>query len=265
MQPVIRAALAAAAIAAPPSAQAADLRAKPVYKGPPPVLVYNWTGCYIGAQLGAQWRTWTAAVAYPTVAPVVAASRDFSSDGPLLYGGQIGCNWQPAGSRFLVGVEGDVAGLSDNSFQREVFRFAVPATDHFDATGKLGTQASLRLRLGVTFDRFMLYVASGVSWARVSASTLLVRDGVGGFEAALSDTRSGWNVGVGGEFASAGNWTAGLEYRFTDYGSFNYNAPAGTFPFAFAAFGASADHIRTQDIRVRFNYLFNNAPIVARY
>jgi outer membrane immunogenic protein len=265
MQYVIRAAAVVVAMAVPLAAQAADLRLKPVYKGPPAAVVYNWTGCYVGGQFGAQWHSWTADVTFPAAAPTVIAERGFTSDGALLSGGQLGCNWQPAGGMFVAGVEADVAGVSGDGFGGQLFRFALPATDHFDATGRFGTQASLRLRLGLTFDRFMLYVASGVTWARLSASTLLVRDGVGAFESSVSNTRDGWNVGIGGEYAFANNVTLGLEYRFTDYGSLDYSVPAGTFPFAFAAFSASAEHLRTQDLRVRFNYLFNGAPVAARY
>src|SRR5260370_2585564 len=34
------------------AASAADLAARPVYKAPPPVVAYNWTGCYIGGYVG---------------------------------------------------------------------------------------------------------------------------------------------------------------------------------------------------------------------
>ena len=34
-------------------AVAADMR--PVYKAPPPVAVYSWTGFYVGANLGYSW------------------------------------------------------------------------------------------------------------------------------------------------------------------------------------------------------------------
>jgi outer membrane immunogenic protein len=267
MRFVIRVGLVAlAAIAVPLAAQAADKRlkpVKPVYKGPPPVVAFNWSGCYIGGQLGGQWTRWNAHVSYPAAAPTVVASRDFESDGHFLYGGQIGCNFQPVGGNLLIGVEGDIAGISRDDFRGEIYRF--PGTvDHFDATGRSNTQSSLRLRLGATFDRFLLYVAGGATWARLSASHLVVRDTVGSIETSTTRTRSGWNIGVGGEYAFD-NFTVGLEYRYTDYGSFDFNVPAGTFPFAFAAFTAGAKDIHTQDIRLRFNYLFNTGPVIARY
>jgi outer membrane immunogenic protein len=37
-------------------AMAADLRVKtPVYKAPPPVVAYSWTGFYVGGNVGYSW------------------------------------------------------------------------------------------------------------------------------------------------------------------------------------------------------------------
>lgn len=39
------------------SANAADLRGKaPIYKAPPPVASYNWTGFDVGANVGYGWN-----------------------------------------------------------------------------------------------------------------------------------------------------------------------------------------------------------------
>ena len=38
---------------------------------------------------------------------------------------------------------------------------------------------------------------------------------------------------------------------------------AGTL--SWTTFTASADNLRTQDVRLRLNYLFNSGPVVARY
>ena len=40
------------------------------------------------------------------------ASHEFTGNGNFIYGGQIGCNWQPTGSSFVLGVEGDVNGVN---------------------------------------------------------------------------------------------------------------------------------------------------------
>ncbi len=261
---ITRMGLAAAAVAVSFAAQAADLR-NPVYKAAPPIPVFNWTGCYIGGQIGGQWGRWTAEVNYP-VAPGIVASRDFDGNGSFIYGGQAGCNWQLPGTSFVFGIEGDAVGRSKSEFAGEIYRFAAPTTDHFNASGYFGAQGSLRARLGFAIDRMLFYVAGGGTWARVSATHFIYRDGDGSAQFQESATRGGWNIGVGGEYAFAGNFTLGLEYRYTSYGSFDYAIPAGTAgTLAWIGHTASADDLRTSDVRVRLNYQFGGAPLYARY
>jgi outer membrane immunogenic protein len=262
------AAMAGAAVTC--SAHAADLR-PPVYKAPP-TPVYSWTGCYIGGQVGAQWARFTGDVVYPGdfmfVHGPVTATRDFNSDGNFLYGGQIGCNWQPWGGGFVVGLEGDVAGINRNTnSDGEIFRFPFPFTmDHFNQVDRLRTQASVRLRGGFTWDRMMIYVAGGVSWANLSVTQSFIRDGDGSLIFDASTTRTGWNIGVGAEYMLYNCWTIGIEYRFTDYGSFDFAIPGGNSgTLTWRPFTASVDNLRTQDVRLRLNYMFNSAPVMARY
>jgi outer membrane immunogenic protein len=237
---------------------------RPIYKAPPPIPVFNWSGCYFGGQIGGQWGEWTADVNYPATGAV--ASRELDGEGSFIYGGQIGCNWQPVGGSFVFGIEGDIVGRSRDEFRGEIYRFAAPTTDHFDASGRYGTQASLRLRLGFGFDRMLLYIAGGGTWAKLWASHFVHRDGVGFAQFDVDRRRSGWNVAVGGEYAFASNITVGLEYRYTDYGSFNYDIPAGTVgAFAWAAHTASVDDLSTSDLRLRLNYLFGGAPVYSKY
>jgi outer membrane immunogenic protein len=238
-------------------AVAADLPAL-AYKTPLPVL-FNWTGCYLGGQIGGQWGKWTAGVDYP---PAVG-TREFSTKGDFIGGAQIGCNYQPANSMFVIGVEGDVL-AAQNSFTGEVFRSAAAPNDHFDARGKIGGQGSLRLRLGAAWDRLFVYGAGGATWANIDTTHAVVRDGVGTATYDSSTTRMGWNLGVGLEYAFTGGWTAGVEYRYTGYGSSDFTIPASATPVPFATHMATAENIHTNDIRVRLNYLFGG-PAAAGY
>ena len=233
------------------SARAADLPAAvPAYQPPPVVVAFNWTGCYVGGQIGGQWGSWTAGVEYPGV----SATRAFDGTSSFIGGAQVGCNYQPIGSAFVVGIESDVIGAK-NKFSGEVFRFGA-GPDHFDATGEIGTQGSVRLRLGAAWDRLLVYAAAGLTRAQVNASHAVVRDGVGATIFTLESNRNGWNIGFGFDYAFAGGWNAGLEYRYTNYGSYDYAIPAGAFPAGFFAHTASADNISTNDVRLRLNYLF---------
>ena len=84
----------AAMMASPVIAADMPTKASPV---PPPA--FNWTGCYLGGQLGGQWGRWTANVSYPA-AGGVAASRTFDGDGSIIIGGQLAFDF----ADMLVGV-----------------------------------------------------------------------------------------------------------------------------------------------------------------
>jgi len=69
------------------AAQAADLPVKaPVYKAPP-LPIYNWTGCYLGGNVGGVWgRSNINIPGYP--------SNFNINNSSFIGGGQLGCNYQ---------------------------------------------------------------------------------------------------------------------------------------------------------------------------
>src|SRR5437016_3166007 len=95
--------MAAAALAIPTAAHAADLPARPVYKAPVAApIVGNWTGCYVGVNAG-----WIGGLDDLSTSPGPASAfggqqfnpspnaHTYSPNGSdVTAGGQIGCNWQ---------------------------------------------------------------------------------------------------------------------------------------------------------------------------
>ena len=86
------------------SAAAADLPVRPAPAPMAPVAyapaaIYNWTGLYIGGQLGAGFgnSSWTD--------PLTGAKNNFNSGAGFLGGAQVGGNFQF--NMLVVGVEGD--------------------------------------------------------------------------------------------------------------------------------------------------------------
>jgi outer membrane immunogenic protein len=72
-------------------------------------------------------------------------------------------------------------------------------------------------RVGYAWDRVLGYVKGGAAWERNNYSTFFTATGVT-FSTA-SDTRSGWTVGVGGEYAFT-NWlSAFAEYDYYNFGT----------------------------------------------
>lgn len=84
-------------------AQAADLPAPeiPMIAQAPAAAAYDWTGFYIGGNVGYGWGT---------IDP--KGGKNFDVNG-VLGGGQIGANWQF--SQFVLGLETDIAGRASRA------------------------------------------------------------------------------------------------------------------------------------------------------
>jgi len=76
-------------------ALAADLPTKaPVYKAAPTAApMFNWTGCYIGANTGYAWADKTINETTVNGSPDIF-NRGSQTDRGWVYGGQIGCDYQ---------------------------------------------------------------------------------------------------------------------------------------------------------------------------
>jgi outer membrane immunogenic protein len=96
------------------SALAADLAPRAYTKAPPPlVAVYDWTGFYIGGNVGYSWgRSSTTQAFSDSVTGTVlsAAATKFDLNG-VIGGGQIGYNWQR--DKWVFGLEGDIQGSDE--------------------------------------------------------------------------------------------------------------------------------------------------------
>jgi outer membrane immunogenic protein len=197
---------AAAAILAGSSAFAADL----ALKAPAPVY-YNWTGCYFGANAGGAWNdvTFTIGNNDPTFfGPAFAAGATPSSYGESSHGGiaggQAGCNWQPTGSAYVIGLEADAdwANLKNTkSINTNVAGF-VSGTG--TATENMQSIATIRGRVGYAFDRLLVYATGGLALGNTNYYYSFAFPATGeNYLSSYSATRIGGTAG------------AGLEYAFT--------------------------------------------------
>jgi len=180
------------------AALAADMptQAPVVTKAPPAVALFNWSGLYWGGQLGYMWGD------NDFVNESTGLAAPFDVDG-VLAGGHIGVNWQ--NGPWVYGLEADVNWSNADGDDGG-------AGGVVDAV-ELETEGSVRARLGVANNNVLYYVTGGWAWANAEHS-----DSVGN---SFSDTLHGWTVGGGVSVASTPNLIWTLEYRYSDYGSFD--------------------------------------------
>lgn len=220
------------ALTAVPAA-AADL---PVKARPMPVAVaYNWTGCYIGGNIGGKWvRTSGSVDVAGTAAPGALGAPGSvllgdANTSTLIGGGQVGCNYQAPGTNWVFGVEGDFDwqrwSRGNTLVGAQPFPFI--AGDSFDM--RSDWQASIRGRIGYAWDRWMLYVTGGAAFTNVQVGTNFIATAAGGFAFpadVASDSKTVWGptIGAGVEYAVTNNISLGLEGRYSWYGTQTYNA-----------------------------------------
>lgn len=187
-----------------PASFAADMARPPRAAYPvkaPEYRAYDWTGFYAGFNAGYGWGN----------SKYGFDGSNTSPEGALL-GGTIGYNYQ--WGQTVFGVESDI--------------------DWNNAKGSIGCGlgtcetksdwlGTTRLRLGYAVDRFMPYITGGAAYGNVKANV----PGVG-FD---SDTKLGWTVGGGAEYAFTPNWSVKAEYLYVDLGKLNCASCGSTVKF----------------------------------
>lgn len=302
MKNTVHAALGAGALLIAGSAYAADMPARVVTKAPPAIVpvAFSWTGFYVGGHVGAKrggaeydasardvlFPGFVTNGGIPALAPIVIVPSRFStipgasgSNIGFMGGGQVGYNYQV--SNWVFGIEADA---NWNRIRPSVTTLPQDPFLIQTLTGTATTQidwtASLRGRIGVTFDRLLVYATGGgaVAGGTASSSFTLTNPIAGIFfpipfqgttTASENFTRFGWTVGGGIEYAIDRNWSLAGEYRYSDFGRRTVTL-ANTDP---AAPGDGLNivaqrvdmRLRTDEVTLRLNYRFDAGPVVARY
>jgi outer membrane immunogenic protein len=229
-------------MAPPPRAPAAYIPMAPVY---------NWTGFYVGGNLGAGFSK----SSFSDTANSVFNSSN--SNTSFLGGGQVGVNYEFMGGA-IIGAEAmfDWAPNTNNTMTATVTSpggAVTTGTAQFNnrwlttATGKLG----------YAWDRVMLYGKGGWAWVGQSNSNVSVTAPGGAvIPASLSSnsTLGGWTAGVGVEWAFAGNWSARAEYDYIGLQNQNYTVTAPGTAFSGDSIGTSSRSI--QLVTAGLNYKF---------
>jgi outer membrane immunogenic protein len=270
-------AIAAIASSLATSAFAADLAPKMYTKAPAPVVaVYDWTGFYIGGNIGYSWgRSSDTSTLTNSAGTVLFASADKTNLDGVVGGGQIGYNWQV--QNWVWGLEADIQGTDEKGSRAFICPAGIctPNVPGNLALAILGPAVPLALsqkidwfgtvrgRAGILVDpKVLLYATGGLAYGAVNTSEAI---GVVPVWFSNTTTNVGWTVGAGVEGVIGGNWTAKLEYLYVDLGRIS-----GSFVTPIPALGGGfvtsnySSHITDNVLRVGVNYKFGG-PVVAKY
>ncbi len=262
------------------AALAADLPSRappPVYL--PPAPIFTWTGIYVGGQVGYAWTSgnnqFTGFDPFFDGGTFLSSSIGGTPSG-VIGGGHVGYQLQlPQWSWFsssgiVIGLEGSVDGTSLSNTAAAFFPDGTTVTAHSNAD----IQGSIRGRLGIAWDRALIYATGGVAFGGFNTNVSIANTGFsnGGFpffaNGSVSSTRVGWTVGGGIDYAITNNWSVFAEYRYTNWGSINENNFGGGLLTGGEFFNGNR-HINQNQVQVGFSYKFDllppPAPVVAKY
>jgi len=199
-----------------------------------PAAVYNWTGFYLGGNLGAGFgsSSWSD--------PVTGANNSFNSKAGFLGGGQVGANYQ--WNHLVLGVEGDFdwakgMGLSGSGLD---------SVGNGINTG-VNFTSTVTGRIGAAFDRLLVYGKGGLALAQDNST---FTDTFGN-SASNTFMRTGWTVGGGLEYALGSNWTARIEYDYLGFGSQSLSFATPTTPL----YSTNAS-LNVQEVKAGLNFKF---------
>jgi len=230
---------AAAFIAFAAPAFAADMPARTYTNAPAytaPEVVYNWTGFYMGGQLGGAF----------------AGNNSLEgSDGRFMVGVQGGADYLFA-TNWVVGAEAQYSWLPGNSNNGILFPGGTLVTQDNHALG------SVTGRLGYTWGPALLYAKGGYAWRDNNNIGVSLASAPVAF-ATTGNHKDGYTVGAGLEYMFAPNWSAKAEYQYYNFGSTAFTA--GTPEIVGVRF---RDDEHT--VKVGVNYRFGwGGPVAARY
>jgi outer membrane immunogenic protein len=248
----ILSAVALLGIAATTGATAADLPVKAPRAAPVPL--YNWTGCYVGGNVGGGWtRTDTTRV---LIDPGISAPLDYGreNDSGFIGGGQVGCDFQT--TNWVFGIEGTFDFGSVKSTHNVVnlpgFTESNNMQQIYTATGRIGYLWTPQL---LTYGR--------VGIAYFNNKNQLFFPGGGVFESARF-TDPGILAGGGIEYMFTPNWSVFAEANYIwteDDAAHDYVTPAGVPSEVIN----DRQRIITALVGINYKFHWDNGPVVAKY
>jgi outer membrane immunogenic protein len=294
--------IAAAALSTLP-ATAVDLGRFPLgpfYPPPPVVRVYNWTGCYLGAQLGGAFADnhlsgpLTTNGSFdpniPGLASITTAIDQNAGSTAVIAGGQAGCDLQFA-RNWVIGAQIDGAWTHLNGSRAFTSSAGLPEQGSISLSANSIVQANVlatatgRIGYAVNFDQFagLFYLKGGAAFVNYDTynvkgqtSTIICLDGAAfdptkGCHSLSSPTNIAVNFGA--PSANQWGWTIGLgtewvvDGNWSIFGEWDYlNFGNHNLTFTDVHSGSSQLSVKQSinELKLGINYRFGN-PLPGQY
>jgi outer membrane immunogenic protein len=197
---------------------------------------FVWSGGYVGLQAGHAWSQSHFMRSYGTYS-------DPDPDG--FFGGAYAGYNRQLQNNVVLGIDADINFTGIDGKADALFADGTSDLDHA-LVSNVKWNGALRARLGYSMDRFMPYIAGGLSAARYEFT---LRHMDGSDHTPIRGTWTGWNLGAGLEYAVTEKFLLRTEYRYTDYGSQEF----GTTWFGEQRIKGS---LKSHDVRLGLAYKF---------
>ena len=239
----------------------------------------SWTGFYGGLNTGGEFGDLN--VADPNGRPPPSGRGGWHGGGwrgggwhgglgPSSYGGRVstpgaisglqaGYNWQAPGSNWVFGlqVDADLASSDGvNTCLAMSARCQVRPVAMGSLTGRVG------YALGPT-GRTLLYVKGG--GAVIDEKIDTTTNGVMDSSSSANQTRLGWTLGAGLEYALTNAWSIGFEYDYMRFGPFDVTGPSTVGFVTLGGIPVESAHIRTPGSSTRATQEANQFKVALNY
>ena len=181
-------------------------------------FLYNWTGFYLGGNVGGVFSGLSAS-------DTLGSSFANTTSQSFLGGGQVGVNYQFWGG-LVIGAEADFDWLPNTKNTIT----ATPPAGAPTATTAINNRwlTLVDARVGYAWDRLLVYGKGGGAFAGVSNSNGTVGTTVVNISSPGSN--SGWTAGAGLEYAFWSTWSVRAEYDFVRLNAVSYTLPRRRLP-----------------------------------
>jgi outer membrane immunogenic protein len=228
---------------------------------------YDWSGFYIGGNLGVAWgdtelNTRATAGDGSTFIPPADADllnapiNDDDNDSGFAGGIEGGYNYQSG--NWVFGLESDIGFFDLGQSRSKTFTSAITATPPIQATFSQEVSTdwiwTIRPRVGYASGPWMVYATGGLAVSSVTLDTRYTDNRPTPITASDSedDTKTGWTLGLGGAYALTPNWSVRGDWLYVDLGT--VNAVAGATD-NYATFTSEAQ-VHGNILRVGVDYKF---------